>query len=93
MITQSQIKEMLNVQVAGEVDRIVIPNGRAYEGIIQDLKDETIKLAYRNGARLGSAKVVELELIPLQYVTNNAVRAVVKAVSGSKTELGICYLT
>lgn len=42
-----------------------------------------MSLAYRNGAVEGSVKVMELDLIPLQYVTNNAVRAVVKAVSGT----------
>ncbi|CAM1505875.1 Fc.00g115120.m01.CDS01 [Cosmosporella sp. VM-42] len=66
-------------KVSGEVDRIVIPDGRSHADIVEDLKAEAITLAHRNGARLGSVKVMELELIPLQYVTNNAVRAVVKA--------------
>lgn len=51
---------------------------------MDDLKTEAVELAHRNGARVGSAKVVELELIPLQYATNNAVRAMAKAVSFRK---------
>jgi hypothetical protein len=63
------------------MDRIVIPEGRSHSDIMTDLKAEALREAYRNGARAGSAEVVELELIPLQYTNNNAVRAVAKAVS------------
>lgn len=49
--------------------------------MVRDLKAEAVELAYRNGARPGSVEVMEMELIPLQYTENNAVRAVVKAVS------------
>lgn len=47
---------------------------------MRDLKLEAVELAYHNGARAGSAEVMEIDMIPLQYVSNNAVRAVVKAV-------------
>ena len=40
-----------------------------------------MELAYHNGARTGSAEIMEIDLIPLQYVENNAVRAIVRAVS------------
>lgn len=67
-------------QVSGEIDRIVIPNGRSREDITDSLQKEAIDLAHRNGAHIGSVKVVEMELLPLQYVTNDAFRAVIKAV-------------
>ncbi|KAF4345368.1 hydantoinase oxoprolinase [Fusarium beomiforme] len=78
-------------KASGEVDRIIIPDGRRHSDIMEDLKAEALQEAYRNGARAGSAEVVELELIPLQYTTNNAVRAIAKAVgelewSHSKTQ-------
>lgn len=69
------------MKVSGEIDRIIIPNGRSHSDIVKDLKTEAVDLAHLNGARLGSVEVMELELIPLQYTANNAVRAVCKAVS------------
>ncbi|KAF7552726.1 hypothetical protein G7Z17_g4114 [Cylindrodendrum hubeiense] len=65
--------------VSGDVDRIVIPEGRSHAAIVEDLKAEAIKLAHHNGARVGSVEVMELELIPLQYATNDAVRVIAKA--------------
>ncbi|KAK0756333.1 hypothetical protein N5P37_011248 [Trichoderma harzianum] len=67
-------------KVSGEVDRIIIPNGRSHEEIIDEIKSESLALAQRNGARPGHIEVTEIDLIPVQYVTNNAVRAIAKAV-------------
>lgn len=49
--------------------------------MIEQLKMEALNLARHNGARPDSVKITELELIPVQYTTNNAVRAIAKAVS------------
>lgn len=57
-----------------------MPNGCSREEITASLKEEAINLAHRNGAHAGSVEVVEMEMMPLQYVTNDAFRAVVKAV-------------
>ncbi|KAI5468172.1 hypothetical protein BGZ63DRAFT_399694 [Mariannaea sp. PMI_226] len=66
-------------KVSGEVDRIVIPNGRLHNTIVSDLKAEAINLALQNGARPGSVEIMDLDVIPLQYATNNAVRVVTKS--------------
>ncbi|KND86229.1 hypothetical protein TOPH_09139 [Tolypocladium ophioglossoides CBS 100239] len=67
-------------KVSGEIDRIVIPNGRPRAELISSLKVEATELAYRNGACTVSVEITDVDLIPLQYVTNDAIRAVVKAV-------------
>ncbi|KAF7558031.1 hypothetical protein G7046_g5923 [Stylonectria norvegica] len=96
-----QTKELKNVKkcirppfykvanaVSGEVDKIIVPNGLSHSEIIQSLKEEATSLAYRNGARLDSVEVVDLELIPLQYTANNAVRAIAKATGELDWNLG-----
>jgi hypothetical protein len=49
--------------------------------MVEDLKTQAIARAHNNGAKLDSIEIAEMELIPLQYVSNGAVRAIVKAVS------------
>ena len=71
----------MTAKVSGEVDRIIIANDRSHTEIMQQLKEEAIDLALSNGALPGHVRVTEMDLIPVQYTSNNAVRAIVKAVS------------
>lgn len=70
------------LQISGEIDRIEIPGSRSQAQIMDDLQAEAIQLTCHKGALPESVKIVESETIPLQYVTNLAFRATVKAVSG-----------
>ena len=67
-------------KISGDIDNIIIPGLKTHEEIEADLKSEALALAIKNGAQPSSVEVVDLEIIPIQYVTNNAVRAVAKAV-------------
>jgi hypothetical protein len=65
--------------VSGEVDRIVHlgPGGR--EAAVEEVADDARERAVAAGASPGAVDVVEVEEIPLTYLTNPAVRIRVKA--------------
>lgn len=67
-------------KISGDVDIIIIPGAKTHQEIESDLKSQALALAIKNGAQPTSVEVVDLEVIPIQYVTNNAVRGVAKAV-------------
>lgn len=67
-------------KVSGEVDYIVIMEGRDEPGIVEQAEKEAIKNAIAKGAAPEDTEVVEIEKLPLQYVTNKATRIRVKAV-------------
>jgi hypothetical protein len=67
----------------------VIPNGQSRADIVSTLKDEAIELAIRNGASRGSVEVLEVDTMALQYVGNDAFRAVVKAVRNDGSSLPV----
>lgn len=71
-------------QVSGEIDCIHVPNNEKYEQTIKRVKSQAIAKAQLNGAQFRGIEVVELEIIPLQYANNGAVRAIVKAVRNTK---------
>jgi hypothetical protein len=50
---------------------------------VEDLQAQAIVRAHKNGAKLDSIVIAEMDLIPLQYVSNGAVRAIVKAVGST----------
>lgn len=66
-------------KVAGEVDLIEILDGRIEGDIMRRAETEALIAAIKNGADPDDVKVLEVEKIPLQYVTNKATRIRVKA--------------
>lgn len=67
-------------KVAGEVDVIEILADRNEIDIVAVAKQKAISVAVEKGADIADVKIVELEKIPLQYVTNKATRILIKAV-------------
>ena len=67
-------------KIAGDIDIIIIPGSKTHSDIEADLKSQALALAIKNGAEQTSIEVVDMEVIPIQYVTNNAVRVIAKAV-------------
>lgn len=67
-------------KVAGEVDSIEILAGRDEEAILEGAKGQAIEAAVARGAEKSDVKIVAIDKIPLQYVTNKATRLVIKAV-------------
>lgn len=67
-------------KVSGEVDVIEILEGRDEGAVVEAAKQQAMQAAIERGADKDDVSVVEVEKIPLQYVTNKAVRLVVKAV-------------
>jgi N-methylhydantoinase A/oxoprolinase/acetone carboxylase beta subunit len=65
--------------VSGEVDRIVHLGAGGREAAVADVADEARDRAVAAGASPGGVDVVEVEEIPLAYLTNPAVRIRVKA--------------
>lgn len=66
-------------KVAGEVDLIEILDGQIEGDVVRRVEKEAIVAAIKNGADPDDVRVLELEKIPLQYVTNKATRIRVKA--------------
>ncbi|OQU97298.1 Hydantoinase/oxoprolinase domain-containing protein isoform 3 [Cladophialophora immunda] len=67
-------------KVSGELDTVQIPNGRTHQEIQRELSGKAIELAVQNGAQPGTVKIVDVEFIPLQYMKNEAVRVIIKAI-------------
>ncbi len=65
--------------VSGQVDRIYQQAGRSRQEIIDAVSEEARSQAVRAGADPMGVEIVELEGIPLSYLTNPALRLRVKA--------------
>lgn len=67
-------------KVAGEVDSIEILADRDEKTVLEEAKHKAIEAAVARGADRADVKIVAIDKIPLQYVTNKATRLVIKAV-------------
>jgi hypothetical protein len=67
-------------KVAGEIDSIEILADRDEKVILEEAKRQAIQAAVARGADEADVKIVAVDKIPLQYVTNKATRLVIKAV-------------
>ncbi|PVH77600.1 DUF917-domain-containing protein [Cadophora sp. DSE1049] len=67
-------------KVAGEVDLIEILDGKDEREIVKAASQAAIKAAIARGADPTDVKIVEIDKIPLQYVSNKATRIRVKAI-------------
>jgi N-methylhydantoinase A/oxoprolinase/acetone carboxylase beta subunit len=65
--------------VSGEVDRIVNLGSKSRDAAVEEVCADACERAVAAGASAGSVEVVELEEIPLAYLTNPAVRIRAKA--------------
>ncbi|KAI0088853.1 DUF917-domain-containing protein [Irpex rosettiformis] len=73
-------------KVAGEVDTIEILQGRHIDDVIDNIKQQAIEKAVQAGARAETVEIVEVGNYPVQYVTNQATRIVVKAAGELSTD-------
>ncbi|KEF51868.1 uncharacterized protein A1O9_12206 [Exophiala aquamarina CBS 119918] len=67
-------------KISGDVDTIIVPGQTPYEEIKRNISQQAIEIAVQNGAQRNTVQVMEVDLIPLQYMTNGSLRAVAKAV-------------
>jgi N-methylhydantoinase A/oxoprolinase/acetone carboxylase beta subunit len=67
-------------QVGGEVDQIMLYEGRGRENALQSATELARKRAVEAGAALETLQTVEVEEVPLAYVPGGAVRVRVKVV-------------
>ncbi|KAI0746875.1 DUF917-domain-containing protein [Daedaleopsis nitida] len=66
-------------KVAGEVDTIEILAGRDLHTVVEAIKFQALRKAVAAGADPATTKIVEIVHLPVQYVTNEATRIMVKA--------------
>ncbi|EPQ56795.1 hypothetical protein GLOTRDRAFT_92967 [Gloeophyllum trabeum ATCC 11539] len=66
--------------VSGEVDTIEILEDKKLEEVVDKAKALAIERAVQNGAKRETVKVVEVENLPVQYITIKATRLIVRAV-------------
>ncbi|KAI0372037.1 DUF917-domain-containing protein [Pilatotrama ljubarskyi] len=66
-------------KVAGEIDTIEFLAGRDIHTVVEAIKEQAIQKAVACGADPATTKVVEVINLPVQYVTNQATRIIVKA--------------
>ena len=67
-------------QVGGEVDRIFPLRHQSRDQVLEQAKQEAVDRAVASGAMRASARVVEVEDVPLTYLPGNATRVRVKVV-------------
>ncbi|RMZ79570.1 hypothetical protein DV737_g3390, partial [Chaetothyriales sp. CBS 132003] len=67
-------------KVSGDVDCVEIPGTRSEREVVQSACQKAIDIVVKKGAARESAKIVEINKTPLQYMPNNAVRVQVRAV-------------
>ena len=67
-------------KVTGEVDIIEILEGRNEKDVLDSCNRKALDMAISKGADPDDVKIVQVDKIPLQYVTNKATRFVIKAV-------------
>ncbi|EPE04213.1 hydantoinase [Ophiostoma piceae UAMH 11346] len=67
-------------KVSGEVDTIVLLEGRDERDVVDAAKAQAVQAAVDAGADAEDVRIVAVESIPLQYVHNKATRLIVKAV-------------
>ncbi|ESK98388.1 hydantoinase [Moniliophthora roreri MCA 2997] len=66
--------------VSGEVDTIEVLQGRSLPDVLERIKTEARRKCVETGAKQESVKVVEVQVLPVQYVTNQATRIIVRAI-------------
>ncbi|CCM04742.1 uncharacterized protein FIBRA_06931 [Fibroporia radiculosa] len=66
-------------KVAGEIDTIELLQNRDIHDVIDAIKKQAIEKAIKAGADPATTKIVEVVNLPVQYVTNQATRIIVKA--------------
>ncbi|KAF4448575.1 hypothetical protein F53441_8052 [Fusarium austroafricanum] len=67
-------------KVSGEIDIVEIPEGRSEKEIVDAACAKAIDLAIAKGAAKNDVKIVEINKMPLQYMSNGAMRIQVRAV-------------
>lgn len=82
---------LLRSVVAGEVDTIEFLAGRNVHDVVEEIKTKAIAKAIASGADVATTKIVEVINLPVQYVTNEATRIIVKA-AGDLAPLSIASL-
>jgi len=65
--------------VSGQIDRIFHPEPGGRQAVLDEARDEACERAVAAGADPDTVRIVELEEIPLAYLTSPAVRVRVKA--------------
>jgi N-methylhydantoinase A/oxoprolinase/acetone carboxylase beta subunit len=72
-------------KVSGEVDIIQILDGKDEMAVLKSAETSAIQAAIAKGADPNDVRIVEIEKIPLQYVSNKATRIKVKAIGSLRT--------
>ncbi|KAJ6570225.1 hydantoinase/oxoprolinase [Mycena vulgaris] len=71
--------------VSGNIDTIEVLQGQKLPDVLERIKSLAIEKAVAAGAEPASVSIAEINVLPVQYVTNQATRIIVRAVG----ELGI----
>ncbi|KAJ7510350.1 Hydantoinase/oxoprolinase [Mycena galericulata] len=66
--------------VSGDVDTIEILQGRKLPEVLEQMKTVAIEKAVAAGAEPSTVSIAEINILPVQYVTNQATRLIVRAV-------------
>ncbi|CAA7263047.1 unnamed protein product [Cyclocybe aegerita] len=66
--------------VSGEIDTIEILEGRDLTEVVNEMKKRAMERAAVMGATRESVRIVDVKVLPVHYVTNQATRIVVRAV-------------
>ncbi len=81
---------MLIIQVSGEIDRIEHLGSRTRAEVEVEVKAEAVRLAVAHGAKRETVQIADFDMIPVQDMTNDVVRIIVKSVRFSTSTLRVC---
>ncbi|SJL08135.1 related to D-amino acid hydantoin hydrolase (hydantoinase) [Armillaria ostoyae] len=71
--------------VSGEIDTIEILQGKSLPDTLERIKVEAMAKAVEAGADPQTTRIAEVNVLPVQYVTNQATRIIVKAIGELRT--------
>ncbi|KAL3420969.1 hydantoinase [Phlyctema vagabunda] len=67
-------------KISGSVDTVVVPGAKTIDQEIEDAKSIAIDRCVASGGDIKTIEVVEIEVVPVSYVTNGATRVLVRVV-------------
>ncbi|ORY06158.1 hypothetical protein BCR34DRAFT_490386 [Clohesyomyces aquaticus] len=68
-------------KISGAVDRVVVPGEKTVEEQLEEAKTLALEKCILAGGKRETAEVVEVDIVPISYVTNGATRLIVRVVA------------
>lgn len=68
-------------KISGAVDQVAVPGEKSIDQFLEEAKSLAIKRCVEAGGKRETTEIVEIDVVPLSYVTNGATRLMVRVVA------------